>query len=1176
MVKKGFVHLHLHTEYSLLDGCIRIGALVDKMKEYKMKAAAVTDHGNMFGAVEFYKAFDKQGLTPIIGAEVYVAPSSRFEKRSHGIDEASYHLILLVQDEDGYRNLCKLVSAGYMEGFYYRPRIDKELLAAHHKGLIALSACMAGEIPSLILRGDKEKALAVAAEYHHVFDEGRFYLELQDNGVPQQKLVNETLLEFSKKLGIPLVATNDCHYLEPGDAKSHDILLCIQTNKTVEDKDRLRFPTDQFYVKSPQEMWAAFGHVPEALTNTVGIAERCTYRIKFGSYCHPTFEIPEGETLDSFLEKQARAGLEERLKAKRVAKGGAVDEGLERAYKERLEQEIAIIREMGYAGYFLIVYDFISYAKSRGIPVGPGRGSAAGSLVAYALGITSIDPLEYDLIFERFLNAARISMPDIDVDFCEQRREEVIRYVIEKYGGEKNVARIITFGTMKARAVVRDVGRAMGLPYGEVDRVAKMIPNGLHVRLDEVLAKEARVSEEIKKDLRIRELFEHARKLEGLVRHASTHAAGLVISSESLEGITPLYRDPRTGAVSTQFSMKPLEQLGLIKFDFLGLKTLTVLAKAVELIQKTKGVTIDLGALPLDDETTYHLLAAGETDGIFQLESSGMRELLMQLKPESFEEIIALVALYRPGPLKSDMVKSYIRRKHGKEESTYFLPQLRDILKETYGVIVYQEQVMQIATTLAGFTMGEADILRAAMSKKVRSEMTRQRERFLAGARKQGIPLRKAREIFDHIEKFAEYGFNKSHSTAYALVAYQTAYLKAHYPVEYMAALLSLEKDKTDKILRYISGCKSMGIRIEPPDINLSSVDFTVAGNDIRFGLSAVKNIGDAALDAIIQARNEGGPFRSFEDFCRRVDLRRVNRRVLESLIKCGAFDSITKGHRAQIFSIVDHAIELGSRHQEEKQSGQRSLFEGIGSSDRKADELPLPDVPEWSAAQRLSYEKESLGIYLTGHPLQEFQEALQAQGAVTTRILSELREAADVTIGGCIVHRKDVRTRKKDEHMSFITLEDQEGRIEVIVFPDVYKQCASLLVEGEGVVVKGRLELPEEEEEQEEDGRGPEERRRRAKILAASIVPIQEVAVSPHTSVHVTLTTEEATRTRLELLRDIVLDFKGPCPMYIHLLEPAGLKTTLEIPSRFCVRPCIEFVDRIEQLFGHKVVQVQ
>jgi len=1175
MVEKGFVHLHLHTEYSLLDGSIRIGALLDKMKEWKMKAAAITDHGNMFGAVEFYNAFDQQGLKPILGAEVYVAPASRFEKRSHGIAEASYHLVLLVQDEEGYRNLCKLVSAGYLEGFYYRPRVDKDLLASHQKGLIALSACLAGEIPSLILRGEHDKALKVAAEYSELFDQGRFYLEIQDNGLPDQKRVNKTLLQFSKRLGVPLVATNDCHYLQPEDAKSHDILLCIQTNKTVDDKDRLRFQTDQFYVKSPEEMWAAFGHVPEALANTVEIAERCEYRMQFGTYRYPKFEIPEGETLDSFLGKLAASGLEARLEERRSRTGAAIEPASRSSYQERLEHELSIIREMGYAGYFLIVYDFIRHAKARGIPVGPGRGSAAGSLVAYALGITSIDPLEYNLIFERFLNTERISMPDIDVDFCEQRREEVIRYVVEKYGGEKNVARIITFGTMKARAAVRDVGRALGVPYSEVDRVAKLIPEGPGVRLEAVLSEEPRLAEEVKKDSRIKEVFENARKLEGLVRHASTHAAGLVISSESLEGITPLYRDPRTGVVSTQFSMKPLEKLGLIKFDFLGLKTLTVIAKAVELIRRNRNVSIDLESLPLDDKKTYQLLAAGETDGIFQLESSGMRELLVQLRPETFEEIIALVALYRPGPLGSNMVADYIRRKHGREENKYLLPQLREILEETYGVIVYQEQVMKIATSLAGFTMGEADVLRAAMSKKVKSEMLRHKERFLRGAKKKGIPAAKAREIYGLIEKFGEYGFNKSHSTAYALVAYQTAYLKAHYPVEYMAALLSFEKDKTDKILLYISACRKMQIQIQPPDINLSSVDFTVAGDEIRFGLGAVKNVGEAALEAIIQAREGGGPFRSFEDFCNRVDSRRVNRRVVESLIKCGAFDSITSGHRAQLLSILDEALESGSRYQEEKQIGQIGLFEGMTAADEFSDRKPLPDVPEWSTPERLSFEKESLGIYLSGHPLQEFEEDLRRHGAVTTRALAEMRESGEVAVGGFIAARKEVKTRK-DERMSFVTLEDEEGRVEVVIFPDVHKQCAHLLEEGRGVLVRGRLEVPEQDEEPEEEGRGGEERKRRAKVLASSLVPLEELRAARDRSVHVTLTTEEATRARLEELRDIVLDFKGSCPVFLHLLEPAGSETTLEIPSRFHVQPCGEFLDRIERLFGHKVVHVQ
>jgi DNA polymerase-3 subunit alpha len=736
MAGKDFVHLHLHTEYSLLDGSIRIGSLCDRILELGMPAVAMTDHGNMFGTVDFYQKVDRAGVKPILGCEVYVAPGSRLDRSVQRIGEASHHLILLVENERGYRNLCRLVSSGFLEGFYYRPRVDKDLLRAHNEGLIALSACLAGEIPSLILQEDLDQARQAAAEYSEIFDDGRFYLEIQDNGITEQAKVNDALLSLARSLSIPLIATNDCHYLLQEDARAHDVLLCVQTNRLLDDQDRMRFQTDQFYLKSAEQMWAAFGHVPAALENTMAVAERCDFRMEFGDYHYPRFEIPKGETLDSYLSHKAREGLERRFNEKALREGKPVSEETRGRYQERFDEEMRIIRSMGYEGYFLIVYDFIRYAKTHGIPVGPGRGSAAGSLVAFALDITNIDPLPYNLLFERFLNPERISMPDIDVDFCENRREEVIQYVVDKYGGEKNVARIITFGRMKAKAVVRDVGRVMGMPYGEVDRLAKMIPDGPNVSLESALETEPGLKQVLEKDPKAAELFTHARKLEGLVRHASTHAAGIVISSQSLEDIAPLYKDQKTEIVSTQFSMKPLEKLGLIKFDFLGLKTLTVIHQAMALIEENRGVRVDLDATPLDDPETYRLLARGDTDGIFQLEGAGIRDLLTRLRPENFEEIIALVALYRPGPLNSGMVTDYIKRKHGKARIRHPHPALRDTLEETYGVIVYQEQVMEIATRVAGFTMGEADTLRRAMSKKDMAEMNRHRDAFVSGAKK--------------------------------------------------------------------------------------------------------------------------------------------------------------------------------------------------------------------------------------------------------------------------------------------------------------------------------------------------------------------------------------------------------------------------------------------------------
>jgi DNA polymerase-3 subunit alpha len=1183
MAGKDFVHLHLHTEYSLLDGSIRIGSLCDRIRELAMPAVAMTDHGNMFGAVDFYQKVDRAGIKPILGCEVYVAPTSRLDRSAQRISEASYHLILLVENAAGYRNLCKLVSSGFLDGFYYRPRVDKDLLRTHNEGLIALSACLAGEIPSLVMQDDLDKARQAASEYSEIFDNGRFCLEIQDNGIADQAKVNEALVSMARSLSLPLVATNDCHYLLREDARAHDVLLCIQTNRLLEDRDRMRFQTDEFYLKSAEQMWAAFGHVPEALENTMAVAERCCFRMAFGEYQYPRFEIPQGETLNSYLGKTARQGLERRFEEKARREAKSVPEETRLLYETRFEEEMKIIQEMGYAGYFLIVFDFIRYAKTRGIPVGPGRGSAAGSLVAYALDITNIDPIAYNLLFERFLNPERISMPDIDVDFCENRREEVIQYVVDKYGGEKNVARIITFGRMKARAVVRDVGRVMGMPYGEVDRLAKMIPEGPNVSLESALETEPALKQATENDPKAAELFADALKLEGLVRHASTHAAGIVISSQSLEDIAPLYRDPKTEVVSTQFSMKPLEKLGLIKFDFLGLKTLTVIHEAIRLIEENRGVRIKVDEMPLDDPATYRLLARGDTDGIFQLEGAGIRDLLTKLIPENVEEIIALVALYRPGPLNSGMVTDYIKRKHGKARIRYPHPALGETLQETYGVIVYQEQVMEIATRVAGFSMGEADTLRRAMSKKDMAEMNRHRDAFVSGAKRQGIGKEKAKEIFHLIRQFAEYGFNKSHSAAYAMVAYQTAYLKAHFPTEYMAALLTSEKDRTDKLIRYIHHCRESNIPVDPPDVNESGRDFTVCSNRIRFGLGAVKNIGESALESVFAARETDGPFVSLYDFLSRVDLKKVHRRVVEYLIKSGAFDSVSEGRRAALLDASGDAIDRAGRLQAEKESSQASLFE-LGLTDQASPleegAFTLPDVEEWPLPVRLGYEKEALGFYLTGHPLKEYEGELRKSGVVSSRELLEMRDGEEVSVGGFVASRRETQT-KKGERMAFLTLEDEQGRVDVIVFPDVYREGALFFHEEEPIVVVGKLELSdiasegEGEEEDELDRKRVETRRRAAKIIAAKVMPLRELRFAKKSSLHILLDTREATREKLEELRDILLDFRGPCPAYLHLMEPSRRETVLEMSEDFSVRPCSELVEKVDGLFGGTVVQL-
>ena len=942
-----FVHLHLHTEYSLLDGAISLDNLIKKALDLKMPAVAVTDHGNLFSALDFYLKAMKAGIKPIIGCEIYIAPGSRFNKTAPAgqNEEASYHLILLARNKDGYKNLVKLVTSAYLEGFYYKPRIDKELLEKHHEGLIALSACLGGEIPSLLIQNRYEDAKKTALEYERVLGKDNFYLELQDNGIPEQEQVNRELIKLNKDTGIPLVATNDCHYLDMEDHKAHDALLCIQTGKTVKDANRLRFSSETFYMKTPEEMKKAFSHVPEAIANTVKIAERCNMEMELGKYHLPHFPVPEGLTREDYMADLARKGLEERFIEIEAVRGqNSIDKT---KYSERLESEIAMLNKMGFAGYFLIVWDFIRYAKDHDIPVGPGRGSAAGSLVAYCLRITDLDPLPYNLLFERFLNPERISMPDIDVDFCMDRRDEVLKYVTEKYG-QDHVTQIITYGTMLAKGVIRDVGRVLDIPYIEVDKVAKLVPNALGITLAKAMEQEPKLREIQKKDARMAELMEIALLLEGQVRHASKHAAGVVISQLPLTEYLPLFKTPKD-EITTQFDMKGVEKIGLVKFDFLGLRTLTVIHKAVETINERLAKAplaaterFSINTIPFDDAKSFELLSRGETAGVFQLESSGMRDIVIKMKPQCFEDLIALVALYRPGPLQSGMVDDFIKRKKGATKITYELPELEPILKDTYGVIVYQEQVMQIARTLAGYSLGGADLLRRAMGKKDPEVMAKEKVPFLKGAEKQHVNLKKAEAIFDLMAKFAEYGFNKSHSAAYALVSYQTTFLKAHYPVDYMAALLTSEVQDTDKVVKYIYESRLMGINILPPDVNDSRWDFSVIEahdreniepgsniGSIRFGLAAVKNVGSSAIEAMIEARESKGAYTSLADFCKKVDQRRVNRRVIEALIKCGAFD-LTGARRSQMMDGIDMMMDQAAKHQEQESVGQFSIFDSL------------------------------------------------------------------------------------------------------------------------------------------------------------------------------------------------------------------------------------------------------
>ncbi len=1143
-----FVHLHLHTQYSLLDGTIRLADLFKKARDFKMPAVAITDHGNMYGAVDFYQQAYKAGIKPIIGCELYVAPKSRFDKTSEGPGETARHLIVLVKNLQGYRNLVKLTSTGFLEGFYYRPRIDKEFLAKHSEGLIATSACLHGEVADWILKGDLERAKESARQYLEIFGEGNYYLEMMENGIPEQSLVNEKLMEISKELSIPLVATNDCHYLERADSEAHEVLLCIQTGKTMDDAGRMRFTTDAFYLKSPDEMKELFSYCPEAIENTVAIAEKCNLKLDFNQVFLPHFEIGQGRSLDEHLREMAKEGLE-RLMPK-ILQGK--DPALRQKYEKRLERELDIIRSMGFAGYFLIVSDFINYAKSRNIPVGPGRGSAAGSLAAYAIGITEIDPIRYGLFFERFLNPDRKSMPDIDTDFCMEGRDEVIRYVSEKYGTDR-VAQIITFGKMQAKAVIRDVGRALNMPYGEVDRIAKLVPNVLNITLDDAIKQEPRLQEEQKKNEKVRRLLVLSRSLEGLNRHSSTHAAGVVISDKPLVERVPLCKSPNDDIV-TQFSMNDLSAAGLTKFDFLGLKTLTVIRDALKFIEEGRGVRIDISDIPLDDRKTFQLLDKGETDGVFQLESRGMKEILVGMKPDCFEDIIALIALYRPGPLKSGMVQEFISRKQGKTKSTYEVPTLEPILKETYGVILYQEQVMQIASALASYTMGEADTFRKAMSKKNSSEMEKEKPKFLAGALKNKIPEAKARKIFDQMETFAGYGFNKSHSAAYAMISYQTGYLKAHYPVEFMAALLTSEKGNRDKVIKHISVCKEMGINVLPPDINQSVLDFSVDGGNIRFGLAAVKNVGESAIESIIESRDKDGSFKSFLDFCSRVDLRKINKRVVESLIKCGAFDSLGY-RRRQLMENFERVMDIGQRAQDQKLSDQVSLFdgpEGATAGPEYTEKDLLPDTDEWEHGQVLLYEKETLGFYITGHPLLRYADKLKLITDADSERLSEMRDKDAVTVAGIVSHKREIATKRKDT-MAYVTIEDLKGSYTGIVFSDIYRNYRELIDSDEPLLFKGTLDVTEES----------------CRLIVSEIHRLTEYNGVSFSSIHVLFDANRMDENHLNLLRDICRKYPGKHDCYLRIILPNQSETVVYLGSESKINISQPLKEEVERLLG-------
>ena len=1094
-----FTHLHVHTEYSLLDGSNKITEYVKRVKELGMDSAAITDHGVMYGVIDFYKACKAEGIKPILGCEIYVAPNSRFDKELTGGEDRYYHLVLLAENNTGYDNLMRIVSRGFTEGYYYKPRVDMEILNEFHEGIIALSACLAGEVQRYIQKGLVEEAKKSALKYRDCFGEGNFFLEMQDHGLPEQRMVNTTLMQMSKELGIPLVVTNDVHYTYAEDVKPHDILLCIQTGKKLADEDRMRYEGGQYFVKSEEEMKGLFPYAWEAVENTQRIADRCNVEIEFGVVKLPHFEVPEGYDSWSYLNKLCYDGLRERYgkwQGKDTENGQNRESGFQagggfvfdenapagdtgQTLKERLDYELDVIRTMGYVDYFLIVWDFINYAKSNGIMVGPGRGSAAGSIVSYALKITNIDPIKYNLLFERFLNPERISMPDIDIDFCFERRQEVIDYVSRKYGADK-VVQIVTFGTLAAKGVIRDVGRVMDLPYAYVDSLAKMIPripNALNITIDQALQINPELRKMYETDEQVKELIDMSKRLEGLPRHTSMHAAGVVICSQPAEELVPLSRGA-DGAVTTQFTMTTIEELGLLKMDFLGLRTLTVLRDAVDLIERDKGVHIDIDEIDFDDKKVLTSLGSGRTDGVFQLESGGMKSFMKELKPENLEDIIAGIALYRPGPM--DFIPKYIREKNSHGKITYSCPQLEPILSATYGCIVYQEQVMQIVRDLGGYSLGRSDLVRRAMSKKKQSVMAKERVNFIYGNEEEGvpgcvangIPEETASQIFDDMMDFAKYAFNKSHSACYAVVAYQTAYLKYYYPVEFMAALMTSVIDNPRKVAEYIMTCRGMGITILPPDINEGERGFSVQGSSIRYALTAIKSIGRPVIDIVVEERTIRGPYTNLKDFITRLaDKEIITKKTIENFIKAGAFDSLP-GTRKQFMSAYVQIMESIIHDKKNNMAGQISLFDIVDEEQKEEFDVKLPDVGEYSKEMLLSFEKEVLGIYVSGHPLEEWED-LWKKGITNTTADFVLEEGADepavrdnatAVIGGMIADKR-IKYTKSDKVMAFLQVEDLLGIVEVVVFPRDYERNSQKLVEENKVFVRGRVSLEEDKD---------------------------------------------------------------------------------------------------------------
>jgi len=1154
-----FVHLHLHTDYSMLDGACGVDKLVHRVQELGMPAVAMTDHGNIFGAVEFVNAANKVGVKPIVGCELYIC-----KKDDHNIErtppegDTYNHLLVLAENEEGYRNLIKITSEASLHGFYYKPRVSKKFLAEHSQGLIGLSGCLKGEVAEFLMEDKYDAARKAAAEYNDIFGKGNFYLEIQDQGLEQEHRIHPALYRMEKDLGLPMVATNDSHYLCEEDAHAQDVMLCIQTGKSIQDTNRMKFHGTDFFVKSHKEMSMVFKDAPQVLTRTLDIAERCSMRLEKVKTPFPHFEVPPGFTLDSYFEHVTRQGFAQRsemlywLQSQNKLKHTLTD------YEQRLAREIGIIQQMQFSGYFLIVWDFIRYAREHDIPVGPGRGSAAGSLVSYALGITDLDPLQHELLFERFLNPERVSMPDIDIDFCMNRRGEVIDYVTRKYGRE-NVAQIITFGTMATKAAIKDVGRAMEIPYADVDRIVKMVPAVLNITIDQAIKDSPQLQQVYENDTQIRTMIDTAKKLEGLVRNAGVHAAGVVIAPKPLTELVPLHKT-KNDEIVTAFDMVAIEKLGLLKMDFLGLTTLTILDDAVKLIEQTRGQKIKLDEIPQDEKTYEKVFHSGLTSGVFQFESHGMRDVLRRYKPNSIEDLTALNALYRPGPIQGGMIDDFIERKHGRRKIEYELPELQEILQETLGVIVYQEQVMQIANRLAGYSLGDADLLRRAMGKKKAEEMAQQRDRFVQGATQRGFPAKKITKIFDLMEQFAGYGFNKSHSAAYAWLAYQTAYLKTHFPVEFMAALLTSVTGSTDDVVKYINECREMEISVEAPDINVSDANFTPHGQAIRFGLAAVKNVGGNAIESIAAGRKKLGKFKSIYEFCENVDLRLLNKRVLESLVKSGAMDAL--GRRAQIMAVLDKAIEQAQKAQRDAESGQHGLFGVFEQETTHSDHDKLPNTPDWDEHVRLANEKEILGFFISGHPLDKYKNKLEDLRALTTQDLGAMKFSTgkdeNITTAGIITNLRVLKSKKGDFYAQG-TLEDMEGSVDMLVFPEAYRKLSEKVKWEIPVLIKGGVRI--------EEGANP-------KLTVNDIYSLEDVKVPLPRSLRIRIPVQTAQADTVDALHTLFTERTGEAKVLFDVEREGDFMVVMEAEG-YNVLPDRSFIARVEELCGRGAVRV-